>query len=47
MLKKNFQIFLIAGGLPPQELTYEPDERSEDEITKTFNEQAKLLNRLC
>ena len=27
-------------------LTYEADERSEEEITKTFNEQAKLLNRL-
>ena len=43
-VKKEFPNVLIAGGLPPQELTYEADERSEDEITKTFNEQAKLLN---
>ena len=42
-VKKEFPNVLIAGGLPPQELTYEVDERSEDEITKTFNEQAKLL----
>ena len=42
-VKKEFPNVLIAGGLPPQELTYEADERSEDEITKTFNEQAKLL----
>ena len=43
-VKKEFPNVLIAGGIPPQELTYEADERSEDEITKTFNEQAKLLN---
>jgi homocysteine S-methyltransferase len=46
-VKKEFPNILIAGGLPPQDLTYEADERSEDEITKTFNEQAKLLNPLC
>ena len=44
-VKKEFPNILIAGGLPPQELTYEADERSEKEITKTFNEQAKLLNK--
>ena len=44
-VKKEFPNILIAGGLPPQELTYEADERSENEITKTFNEQAKLLNK--
>ena len=43
-VKKEFPNVLVAGGLPPQELTYEPDQRSEKEITKTFNEQAKLLN---
>ena len=43
-VKKEFPNVLIAGGLPPQELTYEADKRSEDEITKTINEQAKLLN---
>ena len=43
-LKKEFPNILIAGGLPPQELTYQADERNEEEIIKTFNEQAKLLN---
>ena len=44
-VKKEFPNVLIAGGLPPQELTYEADERNENEITKTFNEQAKLINK--
>ena len=35
---------LIAGGLPPQYLTYEADTRSDDEIMDNFNSQAKLLN---
>jgi len=35
---------LVAGGLPPQYLTYEVDTRSDDEIKKNFYEQAKLLN---
>ena len=43
-VKKEFPNILIAGGLPPQELTYEADERSENEIINTFNEQAKLLD---
>ena len=43
-VKKEFPNILIAGGLPPQGLTYEADERNEEDITKTFNEQAKLLN---
>ena len=43
-VKKEFPNIFIAGGLPPQELTYEADERSEEEIIKTFNEQAKLLD---
>ena len=42
--KKKFPNILIAGGLPPQNLTYEEDKRNEEEITKNFNEQAKLLN---
>ena len=33
-VKKEFPNVLIAGGIPPQELTYEADERSEDEIIK-------------
>ena len=43
-LKKEFPNVLIAGGLPPQDLTYEADQRNEDEIFKDFNEQAKLLD---
>ena len=35
---------LIAGGLPPQFLTYEADTRSDNEIRENFHEQAKLLN---
>jgi homocysteine S-methyltransferase len=35
---------LIAGGLPPQYLTYEADTRSDNEIRENFYDQAKLLN---
>ena len=42
--KKKFPNTLIAAGLPPQNLTYEADDRTEKEITKNFNEQAKILN---
>ena len=35
---------LIAGGLPPQYLTYEADTRSNNEIRENFYEQAKLLD---
>jgi homocysteine S-methyltransferase len=41
--EKNPHI-LIAGGLPPQYLTYEADTRSDSEIKENFYEQAKLLN---
>ena len=42
--KKNFSNTLIAGGLPPQNLTYEADNRNEGEITNDFKEQANALN---
>jgi len=42
--KKEFPNTLIAGGLPPQNFTYQADDRSEEEITKDLNEQAKILN---
>lgn len=42
--KKEFPNVFIAGGLPPQNLTYEEDKRSKEEITKDFNEQARILN---
>ena len=35
---------LIAGGLPPQYLTYEADTRSGGEIKENFYDQAKLLD---
>jgi homocysteine S-methyltransferase len=35
---------LIAGGLPPQYLTYETDTRPDNEIRENFYEQAKLLD---
>ena len=43
-VKKKFPNIKIAGGLPPQHLTYEEDKRSENEIITDFNEQAKLLD---
>ena len=43
-VKKEFPNILVAGGLPPQNLTYEADDRSDNEIIKDFNEQAKLLD---
>ena len=42
--KKLYPDVLIAGGLPPQYLTYEADKRSESEIKNDFYSQAKLLN---
>jgi len=35
---------LVAGGLPPQYLTYEVDTRSDSEIKENFYDQAKLLD---
>jgi len=43
-VKKEFPNIFVAGGLPPQNLTYEADDRSEEEIFKNIKEQAKLLN---
>jgi len=42
--KKIYPKTLIAGGLPPQYLTYEADTRSIDEIKDNFYSQAKLLD---
>jgi len=42
--KKIYPNILIAGGLPPQYLTYEADTRSENEIKDDFYHQAKILN---
>ena len=42
--KKQNPNILVAGGLPPQFLTYEADTREEDEIFENFYSQAKLLN---
>ena len=42
--KKLYPKTLIAGGLPPQYLTYEADTRTENEIRDDFYSQAKILN---
>ena len=42
--QEKFPHVKIAGELPPQNFTYEADDRDPDLITKSFNEQAKLLN---
>ena len=43
-VKQQFPDVLIAAGLPPQNNTYEPDDRPKEEITENFNEQARLLD---
>ena len=43
--KKIYPETMIAGGLPPQYLTYEADERPEKEIRNNFYSQAKICNR--
>ncbi len=43
--KKLYPNILVAGGLPPQYLTYEADTRSENEIRDDFYSQAKILNQ--
>jgi S-methylmethionine-dependent homocysteine/selenocysteine methylase len=42
--KEESSNVFVAGGLPPQNLTYEADDRDENEIINDFNEQAKVLN---
>ncbi len=42
--KKIYPNVLIAGGLPPQNLTYEADNRPDKEISENFYSQAKILN---
>jgi homocysteine S-methyltransferase len=42
--KKLYPGILVAGGLPPQNLTYESDNRNEEEIKESFYSQAKILN---
>jgi len=42
--KKVYPNVLVAGGLPPQYLTYEADPRPEEIIASNFKKQAKLLN---
>ena len=42
--KKLYPNVLIAGGLPPQNNTYEADTRANNEIKEDFFEQAKILD---
>ena len=44
--KKLNPHILIAGGLPPQNNTYEADDREANEIKEDFYQQAKILNPL-
>ena len=41
-LKKKFPKILIAGGLPPQNITYSADTRDANEILNNFQDQAKF-----
>ena len=43
--KSKFPDTYVAGGIPPQNLTYEADDRGEAEIIENFNSQAKALNQ--
>ncbi len=43
-VKKKYPQIKIAGGLPPQNITYSEDKRDKNEILKNFNDQAKILN---
>jgi len=42
--KKLYPNVLVAGGLPPQYLTYEADTRKDEEIRANFSSQAQILN---
>ena len=42
--KKLYPNVLVAGGLPPQYLTYEADTRSKKDIKNDFYSQARLIN---
>ena len=43
-IKKKYPSILVAGGLPPQNITYTEDTRNENEIMRNFQDQAKILN---
>ena len=43
-VKKKYSHILVAGGLPPQNITYSADTRDESEILSNFNDQAKILD---
>ena len=42
--KKRFPHVFVAGGLPPQNLTYEADDRDEREIIENLKDQARVLD---
>ncbi len=44
-VKKKYPHILVAASLPPQNLTYEADDRDEEEIIRDFNDQAKILDK--
>ena len=45
LAKKKFPNTFVAGGIPPQNSTYEADDRDEAEIIENFNSQGKALNQ--
>ena len=42
--KLKYPYVLVAGGLPPQHLVYEVDQRPDNEILQNFYDQAKIIN---
>ena len=42
--KQKYPYVLVAGGLPPQHLVYEVDQRPDNEILQNFYDQAKIIN---
>ena len=43
--KQKFPNTFVAGGIPPQNLTYEADDRNDAEIIENLNSQGKALNQ--
>ena len=43
-VKNKYSNILIAGGLPPQNITYSADSRDENDIFNNFRDQAKILD---
>ena len=42
--KEKNQHILIAGGLPPQNVVYSADDRSDEEILENYYDQANIIS---